>query len=293
MSERPLVTIIIPAFNRAGFIRKSISSVLRQNYPNIELIVVDDGSTDGTYEILSDYSEKSQICLLIHESHNNLGQSASINLGITKASGRYIGILDSDDEFFEDKISKQVQYLEENPDFGMVYGRGLAVDSEGHSLFSTLPEEHQESGDPERLLQDCYIALPGGALIRKTLLDQAGFFEESFRAAQDHDMALRLFEIGRVAYVPDYVFRYTKHGDTISKNGLERRWRTGFEILERAKNRYPYSSKALRSRAAVLNFRLGQVYWRQGSRFSAFFHFLKASILDPRRALSVVVHAIR
>lgn len=293
MNESPLVTVIIPAFNRVRFVGNAVGSVRRQSYPNIELIVVDDGSTDGTYELLFKYSQENLIRLFTHQKHQNLGQSSSINLGLKNANGRYIAILDSDDEFFENKISGQVQYLEENPKVDMVYGRGSAVDGGGNFLFSTLPDDHREDGDPERLLRDCYIALPGGALVREDLFNRVGFFEESFRAAQDHDMALRLFENGNVAYLPEYVFRYTKHGDSISKKALGRRWETGFEILRRAQERYPYSSRVVSARAAVLNFRLGQVYWEQGAYFQSLLLFLRSGILDPRRALRVVFHGVK
>lgn len=109
------------------------------------------------------------------------------------------------------------------------------------------------------------MALPGGSLVRKSVLDDVGFFEEAFRAGQDHDMALRIMEATKTVYLPKLAFYYRKHGESISANGLERRWKTGIEILERDRKLYPYKGRTIRERRAVLQFRLGQTYWREGS----------------------------
>lgn len=290
MSEiRQLVSVIVPAFNRIDFISETVESVLEQDYPQIELIVVDDGSTDGTFEILEKYAEEGHLKLVTHPERSNRGQSVSLNKGLGAARGEYIAILDSDDLFAKHKISRQTAYLENNPSIDLVYGKGLAIDEMGNALYETLSDHHCESGDPARLLVDCYIAVPGGALVRKSLFERAGRFEESFRAAQDHDMALRLFEEGKVAYLPEVAFYYRKHAGSISVNGLENRWRTGFEILRRASRRYPYPKWALRKRKAVLNYRLAQVYWDTGRRIAAVPLLIEAAFNDPLRAIKVLL----
>lgn len=283
-----MVSVIIPAFNRVEYIREAIHSVLDQNYPNIEIISVDDGSSDGTYEVLKQFSDDHKITLLAHPNRANKGQSAALNVGLRAASGELFAILDSDDLFAPTKLADQVQFLEANPSFDMVYGNGLAIDQHGNPLFYTLPESHVETGDPARILLDCYVAIPGGALIRRSLAEKVGFFEESFRAAQDHDMAIRLFEAGKVGYLPTVAFYYRKHGDSISQKGLERRWKTGFEVLHRAKERYPYPPGVIRKRAAVLNFRLGQAYWQEKRRILAVPLLIRSVVLDPQRALKVL-----
>jgi len=282
------VSVVIPAFNRANFINETIQSALSQDYSNVEIIVVDDGSTDGTYEILLEYKRRGLITLLSHDNRGNLGQSASLNLGLKSSHGAYVAILDSDDLFAGDKISDQVRYLQRNRKVGMVYGQGQAIDQNGSFLFKVPADGHHEDSDPNRLLLDCYMALPGGSLIRKTVFDKVGLFEEKFRAGQDHDMALRIMEATEVAYLPRLAFYYRKHGDSISANGLWRRWTTGQEILNRAVARYPYKKSTIRKRKAVLNFRLGQTSWREYSKLSALKHFFVAGVLDPVRALKVL-----
>lgn len=283
-----LVSVIIPSYNRADYIDEAIESVLAQSYKAIELIVVDDGSSDASYEKLKGWAERGKLTLLTHPDRANRGQSASINVGLRHAQGDYIAILDSDDMFAVSKLADQVAFLEKNPDIGMVYGQGHAVDANGIFLFKVPGEQHTESGDPNGLLLDCYMALPGGALVRSSVMERVGFFEESFRAGQDHDMALRIMEATRTAYIPKLAFYYRKHGDSISVNGLEKRWLTGMEILSNAATRYPYRKSTLRKRKAVLHFRLGQTYWRQGGKLRAIPHLLKSGLLDPARAIGVL-----
>lgn len=283
------ISVIIPSYNRSIYIEEAVRSVLTQNYHPVQLIVVDDGSTDGSFKKLKDLAVAETFLLLTHPDRCNKGQSASINLGLRHVEGEYVAILDSDDMFAASKLEHQVEFLQQNPDVGMVYGQGHAIDADGNFLFEVPANGHSEPGDPNRLLLDCYMALPGGALIRKAVLDKVGFFEEGFRAGQDHDMALRIMEASKVAYLPELAFYYRKHGDSISSKGLERRWNTGMEILRRAAERYPYRKSTLRKRKAVLHFRLGQTYWRESGKLKALRHMLVAGFMDPLRAIGVIL----
>lgn len=282
------VSVIIPSYNRAAYISEAVESVLNQTYKAIDLIVVDDGSRDGSYEKLAAIAEKGQLILLTHPQHANKGQSASINLGLKRAKTKYVAILDSDDMFAVSKLADQVAFLEAHPEIGMVYGQGHAIDASGKFLFKVPGDGHEEVSDPNRLLLDCYMALPGGALVRREVFEAVGYFEESFRAGQDHDMALRIMESTQCAYLPKLAFYYRKHDEAISVNGLERRWHTGMEILNRAVARYPYKASSVRKRRAVLHFRLGQTYWREQRRLKSVPHLLSSGLLDPVRALSVL-----
>lgn len=286
-SPAGLVSVIIPAYNRVAYIDQTVNSVLNQTHPAVELIVVDDGSTDGTFEKLRAFG--AAIRLLTHDGHVNKGQSAALNLGLTEASGRYIAILDSDDYWAPDKLERQVAYLEAHPEIGLVYCNGYHVDDRGRELFPFHPEGHSEPNDPNSVLLDCYMLLPQSSLVRTEAFRRAGLFDEALRAAQDHDMLIRIAEVTSFAYQPFFGFFYRRHANSISVTGLERRWKNGFIILDKARRRYPYRPATIRKRLAVLNFRLGQVYWRESRLGAAFIHLLKAGILDPLRALAVVL----
>lgn len=287
-SVKNRVSVLVPAFNRADYIKETVDSVLTQDYPNVELIVVDDGSTDGTFEILSEYAGRGKLKLLTHPGRENKGQSAALNLALDAASGEFIAILDSDDLFLPGKLSTQVEYLNKHPDVGLVYGMGEGVDGSGHWLYDIHSPDHVEPNDPNAVLLDCYFLLPQNALVRRSVYDQVGCFEEDFRAAQDHDMLVRIAEKTRFGFIPIKVFQYRRHGDSISNNGLRRRWTNGFEILIRAKARYPYRASTVRKRNALLNFRMAQVCWQENRYMGAIGYLLKSGLLDPVRALRVI-----
>lgn len=286
--NNPLVSVLIPAFNRVRLIDETVDSVLKQTYSPVELIVVDDGSTDGTYEKLLEYASRGILTLRTHGRRENKGQSAALNVALSYAKGDYVAILDSDDLFLPHKLEKQVAFLEARHEVGLVYGMGEAIDEEGNWLYDILSPSHQEPNDPNAVLLNCYFLLPQNALVRSSVFKEAGLFEESFRAAQDHDMLIRIAEITRFAFIPEKVFQYRRHGDSISNRSAERRWKTGFEILRRAGARYPYRRSTLRKRAAVLNFRLAQTYWREGQLLRAIPYILRCGFLDPTRAVAVI-----
>jgi len=287
------VSIIIPAFNRARYIRHTVESVLDQSYPNLELIVVDDGSSDGTRAILEQFGD--QIRLLEHEGRQNRGQSASINLGLRQAEGEYVAILDSDDYWEPDKIKIQAEYLEQHPDVGLVYCNGTAVNENGVFLYDIYRPGHTESSRPENILLDCYFFVPSNSLIRTQVLRQAGGFDETLRAAQDHDMAIRIAEITRLAYIDKCVFHYRRHTQSISKSpgGVLTRWNNGFIILNKAASRYPYPASFIRKRKAVLHFRLFQCALENRAMMQALPHLLLAGLYDPMRACDVLLRRER
>lgn len=293
MSEKSVVSVIIPSYNRIRYIEEAISSIESQSYQDYEIIIVDDGSTDGSLALLEDFSKKGRIKLYTHADYQNRGQSSSINLGLEHAVGEFIAVLDSDDYFSPDKLARQVSFLEKNQDFGLVYGQGNAVDANGGFLYTVPDDSHTEFSDPNNLLLDCYMALPGGSLIRRSVFDRVGGFEESFRAGQDHDMALRIMEEFKVAFLPGVVFFYRKHAETISANGLETRWRTGMDILERAQTRYPYRKRTIRKRKAVIDYRLSQVYWKRGQKLRSIGYLIASGLRDPIRAGRVLLGSKR
>ncbi len=284
-----IVSVIIPAYNRGRYIRQTVESVLNQTYTDIELIVIDDGSTDDTRDILEGYGDR--ITLLEHEARQNRGQSASINLGLDRARGKYLAILDSDDYWEPDKIESQVGYLQRHPEVGLVYGNGTAVSGNGEFLYDIYTPGHREESKPEKVLVDCYFSLPSNALMRKSLLKKAGYFDETLRAGQDHDMAIRIAEIARLAYIDRPLFHYRRHNESISKsnNGAVSRWNNGFVILEKARKRYPYPPAVIRKRKAVLYFRLFQCAWENSSGLRALRNLLLAGLNDPMRALGVLL----
>ncbi len=289
MSEderNPKVSVVIPCYNREDFVARTLDSALAQTYPNIDVIVVDDGSTDSTRDILESYG--SRITVLEHPGRVNKGQSAAINVGLRKADGEYVAILDSDDLWAPEKIEKQVRFLEAHPEVGLVYGNGYAIDESERKLYRMYDSSHREESNPERVLIDCYFLLPNNALLRRSIFEITGGFDEHLRAAQDHDMAIRVAEVAKLAFIDEEVFYYRRHKDSISHKRASVRWVNGFTILDKAVKRYPYSAAARRKRRAVLHFRLGQCMLEERKFLPAAVRFLSAACLDPVRSLQVL-----
>jgi glycosyltransferase involved in cell wall biosynthesis len=287
MSERvPRVSVVVPVYNRGQYIHETISSVLAQTFQDFEVIAIDDGSKDESRAVLDAFG--TAIRVLEHPGRANRGQSASINVGLQAARGEFIAILDSDDVWLPQKLASQVKYLDTHPDVGLVYGNGWAIDETGRRRYVIYGPEHREDSDANRVLMDCYFFLPTNSLVRGEVMRKAGLFDESLRAAQDHDMAIRIAEITRLAYINEQMFYYRRHGDSISVKSADRRWRNGFLIVDKAAARHPYPASVIRRRKAVLHFRLGQCEVKSRHFASALSHFMLAGFLDPMRALSVL-----
>lgn len=287
MKLRPKVTVIIPCYNRESYIAETVESVLTQTYSNMELVVVDDGCTDNSRKILERY--KDRIRILEHSGRLNKGQSAALNLGIRSTASDYVAFLDSDDLFVREKIEKQVQFLESNPEFGLVYSNGYFIHENGRRISRIYDGYHREDSDPNRVLLDCYFSLPTNALVRREVLSKAGYFDESFRSAQDHDLAIRIAEVAKIAYLDEALFFYRRHKDSISHRNAMLRWKNGFKILKKARLRYNYRLITLTGRLAVLCFRLSQCYKEEGRYIKSLFFFVVSGICDPLRAFGVLV----
>ena len=194
------VSIIIPTYQRAHFVVNAIRNAQAQTYQDIEIIVVNDGSTDETATVLAEFSE--QIVLIHHQ--ENRGLSAALNTGIRASTGQYIAYLDDDDLWLPEKLEKQVRYLEEHPNIGLLYSDGFYF-SEKAGLFPTTCFRNFHpfvAQVPSTLLLVNYV--PGHTVIvRRACFDEVGLYDESLRAAEDYDMWLRIFEKYDVAFLQE------------------------------------------------------------------------------------------
>jgi len=184
-SQSPLVSVIIPTFNRAWSISKAVDSVLEQDYPNIELIVVDDGSTDNTENILLSYSDS--IHLIQQE---NKGVSMARNTGISAASGELIAFLDSDDYWYPEKISAQVDFFNAHPKAFICQTDEIWV----KNGVRVHPKKHHKKLNGMIFTPSLGLCLisPSAVMIRKNLFDRVGVFDESLPACEDYELWLRV-----------------------------------------------------------------------------------------------------
>lgn len=202
----PLVSIITPSFNQARFLRRTMESVLSQNYPNLEYIVMDGGSTDGSREIIESFGDR----LACWESISDKGQTDAINKGFARAKGKYLAWLNSDDVYQPGAVTEAVAYLEAHPEVGMVYGDCTFIDADdrviGQFPAAQTDEEHLRRG---------YVHVPQqSSFFRADLWRKVGPLDPGFYFAMDYDLWVRLAREAPLVYLPGYMWAgFRLHGD--------------------------------------------------------------------------------
>jgi glycosyltransferase involved in cell wall biosynthesis len=283
MKRENSLAVIITVYNAAKFIHRTIKSVLSQDYPFIEMIVVDDGSTDETVGLVKTFAN--HVRLLHHPQCINLGAAASRNLGILSTNTRYIAFLDHDDIWYPNKVNEQIKVFERHPEVGLVYTNGHAIDENDNILNDLLPKDFCEPCNPDAMLLSCYIQSPSSVILRRNLIEEIGMFDTNLKTASDHDLWIRASERTRLFYLPKYLFGYRKSPQQMSK--CRKMWETGFYILEKARKRYPYSLTVRRKRKAVLHYRLG-IHDLINRRIGSFLkNIFLAFIHDPWRSIRI------
>ncbi len=212
---KPLVSIAITCFNRGRFIRQCISSAIGQTYPNIEVVVADDGSTDETLDILKEYGDSIRYeCI-----GQNMGTPYAKNRALLMTSGasRYVAILDSDDFFHHDFVKTCVHYLEDHPEIGLVYTDNVLVDVEGRVLqnqHAVSPWDIDKWLRTRGLRADTWVA-------RRDLVMKTNLHDISLNLDEDFDLFYQLLELTTFAHYPGYLVYIRRHNEQISDRRFE------------------------------------------------------------------------
>lgn len=203
----PLVSIVTPAYNQAEYLSETIESVLAQDYPNVEYVVLDDGSTDATPEILKKYSNK-----IRWERHENMGQARTLNKGWEMSTGTIIGYLSSDDILYPGAIRKLVELIESNNFIVCAFPDSDLIDHQSRIVKKNVCRPF-DLGDLI-IRQECYIG--PGALFRRAAFDSVGGWKTELKLAPDREFWIRLAAHGCFAFCPDVLAGYRMHPDSIS-----------------------------------------------------------------------------
>jgi glycosyltransferase involved in cell wall biosynthesis len=208
-STSPLVSIVTPSFNQARYLESTIRSVLTQDYPNIEYLIVDGGSTDGSPEIIRSYSDR----LAWWVSEKDRGQTDAINKGFSRAKGEILAWLNSDDTYQINAVREAVAYLQDHHEIGLVYGDANFIDENG-SVIGHFPAAQTSY----KRLRQGYVHIPQQAAFwRAGLWRKVGPLDPSFYFAMDYDLWVRLAAQAPVQYLPRLWanFRLHTQGKTI------------------------------------------------------------------------------
>jgi len=228
MKHDPLVSVIMPAFNHELYIGEALQSVAVQTHPNIELIVINDGSTDRTGEIIEEHIRKSGGRNIRYVSKRNEGVCKTLNAGLKMAGGDYVAFLASDDVWLPDRLARQIEFMEGNRDIGMVFADAWFIDGSTRtdarwSDYKPRLRELFKNGVQNADLYTRLLAQPLvpalTVLVRRSVLLDVGFFDEKL-AYEDHDLWLRIAMKYPLGYLDRPLAYYRLHGANISNDAV-------------------------------------------------------------------------
>jgi glycosyltransferase involved in cell wall biosynthesis len=236
--DNPLVSVIMPAYNAAAHIAEAIESVLIQNYRNLELVVVDDGSTDNTKDIVTAFKDER----IKYFYKNNSGPSGARNLAISKARGQYVMSLDADDMMTPDSIARHMIEFENHSDVDLVYCDVLLIDERSNPIRIMNKSEYKNR---RHLIRDMFRAghpiVPFRLGIRRNVFDKIGLYDEDLLVGEDYDMIRRFVQHGlKVQHLPDALYLRRMGSHSLSRNFNPQKAKSHFEVVKRFVDTFRY-----------------------------------------------------
>ncbi|MFC1794245.1 glycosyltransferase, partial [Planctomycetota bacterium] len=236
--SNPLVSVIIPAYNAAEHIAEAIESVIIQNYRNFELVIINDGSTDNTEEIVAGFKDER----IKYFRQENQGLAGAHNAGIKQSQGEFVIKLDCDDMMTPDFISRHIQEFEKHPEADLVYCNDFLIDENSKPIRVI---ESPEYTDRKLLIRDLfrcgYPIVPFRTCIRKSVFDKIGFFDESLSVGEDYDMIRRFVQHGlKVHHLQDALYMRRMGFDSLSRNFNAEKAKSHFEVVQRFVDTFSY-----------------------------------------------------
>jgi glycosyltransferase involved in cell wall biosynthesis len=280
----PKVSVVIATYNRAGFLPATLDSVLAQTFQDFEIIVVDDGSTDGTRELLGAYGDRVR-CFY----QENRGPSAARNLGARHARAAWIAIQDSDDLCANHHLETLFSYAREHPDCGIVFANGAYLGGKRHHRNTIIPRRKSRRLARHGVtLVDLFeksIVRLQASLISKNCYDAIGGHDETLRIAMDLDLAFRICMRHPAAYLDEVLFYYRKHDGNIGRN-QELRLLENISVIEKLLRQHPQARELLGAgrvarRLAYRYYRLAKSRWKDGRKEGAREALKQAVVLSP------------
>jgi glycosyltransferase involved in cell wall biosynthesis len=284
MNKQHRVSVIIPTYNHAQYLGEAIESVLTQDYPDMVVIVVDDGSTDNTREVTASYRGK-----IISVEQPNGGCALARNTGLNIATGEYIAFLDSDDSLLPGSLRIRAEYLDNHPEAGLVCGDVIEVYGEGDHRLKSLRVNPPKHPDNFRWETVEFCATTSSVMARRTCFETAGKFEATLRQGQDWHMWVRLALHTDMVYLPFPMAYYKIHDSNVTLDlaRVNHYNRMASRLVVDA----PYfKDYPAHFRAKALYYRFATA-WRTEPKHIAFRFLLRAVLTDPAQipfGLSVI-----
>ncbi len=233
---KPTISVLMPAFNAAPYISESIQSILGQTLSNFELIIVDDGSTDLTWDIINKFALTDRR-IQAHQNSKNLKIAKTRNLLIGFAQGSYIAWQDADDISISNRLARQYQFLENHPEVGIV-GSSLEFFSDQGTLKIRTYATHDVTLR-KNIFKFSPVAQPA-AMIRKNILDVIGGYDQNLKQAEDLDMTFRIGQRAKFANIQDVLLRYRYHPLSVSNHNIYQNIIDTLRVRKKAITKYGY-----------------------------------------------------
>jgi glycosyltransferase involved in cell wall biosynthesis len=268
----PKVSVVVPIYNQLPFIRETVDSVLAQDYENVELVLSDDGSTDGTREILSEYAERHPERIKLVVSERNTGIPGAFNRALDAHTGEYVAWLGGDDVMLPGKLSAQVALLQSRPEIDGCCHDADVFDSATGRSYGRFTEIYNgrrgvREGGVELLLDPAYLMLPSTMMLRSSAVGHRRF-DTRVRVANDWLFDIVLFRHGRIAGLDQVLARYRRHqrnATSQTTDALE----DALIVLALADARYPELHRLIRRRRVATIFGEASRRWAGGDRRAA------------------------
>jgi glycosyltransferase involved in cell wall biosynthesis len=288
----PVISVIMPVYNSGKYLETAIESILSQTFISFEFIIIDDGSTDNSRYLLKKYSiADKRIRVILNK--QNLGNYPSRNKGMSVAKGEFIAVMDSDDIAYPERFDYQINFFRENPESVMVGSQVMLIDPEGRDLGlkPDIPLTHKAIN--KKLLDGLWGVIHPSVIMRKDAVDELGGYRERFRSCADHDLYLRLSEIGKIANMPEVLLSYRQHYSSMTINTSDQQHNL-YYIKREARERRGLSSEQdetvpeiaesgefTRKEKMAIRYHWAKLAFSSGHFTVAFRHFTASIVLHP------------
>lgn len=272
------VSVVIATYNMAGYLPQAVQSVLEQSYSDVEVQIVDDGSSDDTAQVVQRWSD--DVRVRVHR-QANAGQARAKNEGIARSTGQFIAFLDADDAWLPGKLSRQMPLFAGHPEVGVVYSDYERMDAQGLPLSKGATRMHRGRISGPLLIEN-FVSFPS-AVVRRECFARDGSFDETLDMGIDYELWLRLSAHWEFDFIPEATVRYRIWSGQMSKN-YRGRYEAGIGIMQRFIDRNPGIVSEAQLREAWAHTYTGRgntILWQERDRRAAFRDYLRALSFHP------------
>lgn len=277
-NNQPLVSVVIPCYNSEKWIIEALNSVSSQSYKNTEIIIVDDGSTDGTKDIVLSYDKKIRYYYQI-----NKGPAAARNVGIEKSKGKYVAFLDSDDLWIEHKLEKQIQFLEENDEYKLVFSNVNVVDEKGEYLYT---QYNKVPNQKSKLIKSFFLGKISmntpTIVVYKSIADEIQGFNEKLPSREDHFFLMSVANDHKMFHFKEPLVKRRINQSSLSQSvKAENVFALINPFINASIEKFPYLCKCKKRNYSFIYRWLGKNAWKENDFKKGRAHMVEAIKNDP------------